>query len=90
MGEPVAGVPAIVHERMERLARGGAIPLTTVAMRARIHGRVVTRGTAYDVPPEMREAFAYGYTHPNWQDAFAYGWVRKPGQYRLQRRVRGG
>ena len=48
LGECGAGVPKEVHAEMQRLARLGAVPITTLKQRVRNMG---TAGTVYGVPP---------------------------------------
>ena len=80
LGERAPGVTAGSHMRMEALLAQGAIPQTTLATRLR-HKQTST--SEYGVPPQLREALALGYLHPNLPPPRGLKWKGRVGRWTL-------
>ena len=80
LGEPGPDVPEPIHAEMERLARLGALPITTLAQRLRNMG---TAGSTYGVPQFFAAARRYGYLSPNFEAPSGYRWVHRNGTWAL-------
>lgn len=83
LGEPMAGISAASHARMEKLAADGHIPITSTEQRRR-HGRL--HGSI--VPEALREAVRLGYLHPNLPAPQGMQWECRGGVWGLA--LRGG
>eukprot|EP00439_Symbiodinium_sp_Y106_P083526 s563_g23.t1 len=85
LGTANDGVPAEVHQRMQRLAQAGVIPITTPDQRARIRG---SGGTEYGVPAAFANARRFSYVHPNLPPPTGYHWRCRGSEWTLC--VKGG
>jgi hypothetical protein len=74
------GVPPDVHARMLQLAQQDGIPITTQAQRRRAG---MKRGSRYGVPETLKDAFQYGYIHPNLPPPLGLLWRASSGAWRL-------
>ena len=80
VGERAPGVTAESHMRMGALLAQGAIPQTTLATRLR---HKLTSKSEYGVPPQLREALALGYLHPNLPPPRGLKWKGRVGRWTL-------
>ena len=85
LGGRAAHVPVAVHERMLALAASGELPISSQAQRKRA---VIAKNTQYGVPASLKDAFQYGYCHPNLPPPRGGVWQAQGGKWRLS--IRGG
>ena len=85
LGTANDGVPAELHQEMQRLAQAGVIPITTPDQRARNRG---SGGTEYGVPAAFADARRFSYVHPNLPPPTGYHWRCRGSEWTLC--VKGG
>ena len=85
LGPALPGVPADVHERMNKMLCEGGVPLTTPAMRPRA---IFAGGTRIYVPENSMEALKSGYLRQNVPAPPGKYWAARKGGWHLA--LRGG
>ncbi|CAE7531912.1 unnamed protein product [Symbiodinium microadriaticum] len=85
LGAANEGVPAAVHQEMQRLAEAGVLPITTPEQRARNR---CSGGSEYGVPAAFADARRFSYVHPNFPPPTGYFWRCRGSEWTLC--VKGG
>ena len=82
LGGICSGVPSDLHERMVTLAMTGEVPITTRVQR----NRYKNPKRDFRVPPDLADALAHGYLHPNLPPPRGLIWKCSAGRWVLMPR----
>ena len=87
VAETLPSTPRDVHDACSRLMLEGVLPETTPAQRRRNRPRP---GKWYSTPPDLTDAFRWGYTSPNLPNPQDCRWLLVDDDWQLLKKPRGG